>query len=671
MNNPYRYTLRLAVDKSIYNEEKKQRMIDFVKKAQIQDVAFFLNQEELSDTHITLDKARELIKDVETISQPLKDMGIQISLNPWTTLNHSDRGIALKPKLNILPMVNYQGQKSLSMACPGNVSWAEYISDVYAIWASIHPNELWLEDDFRHYKNAPFKLGCFCEKHMQQYNEHLQTALSREEFVAKMFTGGKNKYRDTYLKVAREEIFKVAELIEQKVHQVSPTTTLGLMSSWPEVHALEGRDWQTLLDRLSGENTPAVSRPHLPAYNEVSPQQYARDFEKYTVATRTEIGPKHKIYPEMESFLYSPYAKSNKFTRFQLDTTSLVRGDGVLLNMFSMMGDGINPTYHYDELLAKSKDFLDFLYREGIDIEVRDGIVVPMNQDVVETKFDEDGTLEGLMASQTQWLEILSTLGFATKPLNFVGQEIKNKCVAITGNFLNTLSDDQIKLIFGHNFILLDGDAVVVLALRKLLDLINAESIEVLKNRSGKQSFEQFDNATISGIKNPRITMLTHTGDYVKINYRSYETVHSTAYDRFGKKIGPVTVNDDCFYILPMTDSRKYGWQAQYTDIREGDLKKFFEEQLSTPHLVEMYNCKMIIDENQSKMIISNWSLDSLTRINFFLKDREINHVRVTYRNESGQVQSETLETSLDKRGIYHIDFTVKELAVIHIQFLD
>lgn len=670
MNNPYRYTLRLAIDKNVYDADKKQRLIDFVKKAHVSDVAFFINQEELSDAHITLEKAKELITNVDEISQPLKELGITVSLNPWTTMNHSDRGIHIKPELDIKPMVNYQGVKSISMACPGYKGWADYISDIYAIWASIHPNELWLEDDFRHYKNAPFALGCFCEDHMKQYNEILGTDLSREDFVAKMFTGGENKYRNAYLQVARAEILHVAHMIEQKVHAVSPTTRLGLMSSWPEVHALEGRDWQKLLDELSGEDTPAVSRPHLPAYNEVSPQQYARDFEKYTVATRTEIGDKHKIYPEMESFLYSPYAKSNKFTQFQLDTTSLVHADGVLLNMFSMMGDGINTTYRYDSLLNNGKAYLDFLYENGIAIEHRSGVIVPMNQDVAKTKIDNEGTLEGLMASQTQWLELLSTLGIATKPLNYIGQEIKNKCVAITGNFLNTLSDEQIRQMFTRNFVLLDGDAVIILNNHHLLNLINATDIEVIKNRSGHQSFEQFDGETISGINNPRLTMLTHTGDYVKVDYKSQVTVHSSAYDRLENKLGPVTVSDDKFYVLPMTDSPKYGWQAQYTDIREGDLKQFFEEQLSVPHLVNMYNCKMIIDENQSEMIISNWSIDDVDGINFFLKDRNVKQVSVTYRDTDNSVQNQVLDVTLDSEGIYHVDFTVKELAVLHIKFL-
>ena len=670
MSNPYRYTLRLAIDKTIYDEEKKRNLMDFVKKAHVSDVAFFLNQEELSDTHVTFAKAKELITNVAEISQPLKNLGISISLNPWTTLNHSDRGIGIKPELDIKPMVNYEGAKSLSMACPGYGGWAKYISKIYGIWASIHPNELWIEDDFRHYKNAPFKLGCFCDDHMKQYNDALGTELTRAEFVSKMFTGGKNRYRDVYLKIARAEILKVAKMIEQAVHEVSPATTIGLMSSWPEVHALEDRDWQKLLDEFSGEKTPAVSRPHLPAYNEVSPQQYARDFEKYTVATRAEIGPKHKIYPEMESFLYSPYAKSNRFTQFQLDTTSLVKANGVLLNMFSMMGDGLNPTYHYDELLDHGKAYLDFLLENGIALEQRHGIVVPMNQDVVETKFDQAKTLDGLLASQTQWLELLSTLGIATKPLNYVGQKLHDSCVAVTGNFLDTLENEQIKQLFQDNLILLDGDAIIVLNRRNLLDLIDATDIEVLKIRSGNQSFEQFDERRISGINNPRITMLTHTGDYVRVNYRSDITIRSSAYDRLENRVGPVTVNNDHMYVLPMTDSPKYGWQAQYTDIREGDLKAFLEQKTDIAHLVEMYNCKLVINDEQTEMTISNWSIDTVPSINFFLKERAIEKAVVTYRAADGHVQQDTLDAVSGSNGFYQIDFAVHGLEVVHIKLI-
>ncbi|APX71989.1 hypothetical protein M5C72_02275 [Companilactobacillus allii] len=659
--NKYRYTLRLAIDKSIYNYEKKQDLIDFVKKSKVSDVAFFINQEELSDSHITLKKAQELITEIDTISQPLKEMNVTISLNPWTTMNHSDRGLGIRSELDIKPMVSYQGVLSTSMACPGYVGWMEYISDVYAIYASIKPHELWLEDDFRHYKNAPFELGCFCEDHMKKYNAIAHSDLTREEFIKKMFTGEKNKYRDAYLQVARDEILKAASMIEEKVHKVSPNTSMGLMSSWPEIHALENRDWHKLLEVLSGPNTPAVSRPHLPAYNEVSTLQYARDFEKYTVATRTLIGNKHKIYPELENYMYSQYAKSNRFTQFQLETSSSVRADGLLMNLFSMMGVGIDKTYKYDELLAQSKEFADFMYQNGISIEDRDGIIIPMTQKVAKYKIG-DGTLHGLMASQTQWLELLAIFGFATRPLDYTDQKFVNETIALTGNFLNTLSNAQITEMIQDNFVLLDGDALIILDNRNLLNLINADSIEVIQPRTGKQVYEQFDGLTLSGVKDSRITLQTHVGAYVKVHYLSDMPKESNAYNRYNELVGPATVANDKFYIMPVGEHEKYGWEGEYIDFREKDLKKC----LNVSYLVDMYNCKAIFSGR--KIIVSNWSMDTTDGINFKL-DKPVSKISITYRDGS-KVKNQIIDVS-SHNNIYHADFKVPGLAVVYVECLE
>ncbi|WP_125764287.1 hypothetical protein [Companilactobacillus hulinensis] len=660
-NSQYRYTLRLAIDKSIYTDEKKRDLIDFIKKSHTTDVVFFINQEELSDSHITLGKAKELVTEIDEIAQPLKEMGITISLNPWTTMNHSDRGLGIRPELDIKPMVSYEGVKSTSMACPGYIGWMEYISDIYAVYASIKPHELWLEDDFRHYKNAPFELGCFCEDHIKKYNDIAGSDLSREEFVKAMFTGGENKYRDAYLEVARDEILQAAHMIETKVHAVSPETSMGLMSSWPAIHALENRDWHKLLEVLSGDNTPAVSRPHLPAYNEASTLQYARDFEKYTVATRTLIGDKHKVYPELENYMYSQYAKSNRFTQFQLETSSSVRADGLLMNLFSMMGVGIDKTYKYDELLDQSKRFADYMYQNGISIEERDGIIIPMTQKVAKYKIG-DGTLHGIMASQTQWMELLAIFGFATKPVDYTDQKFVNETVALTGNFLNTLSNEQITEMIRNNFVLLDGDALIILNNRHLLNLINADSIEVIQPRTGKQVYEQFDNLSLSGVTDSRITLQTHIGAYVKVHYLSDMPTESNAYNRYGEKVGPATVANDKFYIMPVTEHEKYGWEGEYIDFREKDLKRC----LDVSHLVDMYNCKGIFCDR--KIIISNWSMDETDGISFKL-NKPVSKLSITYR-DGAEVKNQIIDVTKEK-NIYHADFQVPGLAVVHVECLE
>lgn len=146
-----------------------------------------------------------------------------------------------------------------------------YITAIYAEYAKLKPKELWLEDDFRHYNHTPIKLACFCDRHMALYSEMLEKPISREAFVAKMLQPGEpTPERIVYLSVARAEMKRVAAKIAAAVHQVSPATRLGLMSSFPEWHAVEGRDWDGLLDNLA-DGHPRVSRPHLPAYNEISP----------------------------------------------------------------------------------------------------------------------------------------------------------------------------------------------------------------------------------------------------------------------------------------------------------------------------------------------------------------------------------------------------------------
>ena len=77
-----------------------------------------------------------------------------------------------------------------------------------------------------------------------------------------------------YLDQARKEMIENEKLIEKTVHKISPETDIAQMTSFPDWHAIEGRDWASLFDAQCGTGHPRVARPHLPAYNEVSPIKY-------------------------------------------------------------------------------------------------------------------------------------------------------------------------------------------------------------------------------------------------------------------------------------------------------------------------------------------------------------------------------------------------------------
>lgn len=252
----YQYSLRFAIDPFNWDDERESKLIRFCKEARIDNVVFFINPEELNQGHPTVKQVREhWLPTITRVSGKLTEIGVTTSLNPWTTLMHSDRGQKVNPALGFKTMVDYQGQQSESIACPADSKWIDYIATIYGEYAKLQPKELWLEDDFRHYNHTPIKLACFCKRHMEIYSEMLKRQVTRAEFVQKMLQPGEpTPERIVYLSVARAEMKQVAHAIQKTVAKVSPTTRVGLMSSFPEWHAVEGRDWDGLFDELSGDH---------------------------------------------------------------------------------------------------------------------------------------------------------------------------------------------------------------------------------------------------------------------------------------------------------------------------------------------------------------------------------------------------------------------------------
>ncbi|MBR2431528.1 MAG: hypothetical protein IKB23_01300, partial [Clostridia bacterium] len=62
-----------------------------------------------------------------------------------------------------------------------------------------------LDDDFRlSYRGTG--IGCCCDLHMQKLREELGEDIGREQIRAKAFNGGKNRYRDAWLKIQKKSM---------------------------------------------------------------------------------------------------------------------------------------------------------------------------------------------------------------------------------------------------------------------------------------------------------------------------------------------------------------------------------------------------------------------------------------------------------------------------------
>ena len=668
------YTLRYMLDPRANTPAKNEKLIEFVKKAKIDDVAFFINGEELNHSHLTKNETQVWLNAIKPLQKELSKIGVTTSLNPWTTIMHSDRGYRVNPKIGFNTFVDINGNKAKDMACPADPTWRKYLANTYAQYASIHPRRLWLEDDFRHYNHSPLKLMCFCDYHMQLYNEKLSKKETRAEFVKKMLQPGEpTKERQVYLDQARQEMIETEHIIEQAVHKVSPETDLAQMTSYPDWHALEGRDWDNLFKAQAGEGHPKVARPHLPAYNEVAPLQYGRYFEEYTRITAAFLGENAELYPELESYMYSPLVKSNAFTAFQIITSALIGSQGILLNLFDMMGNGINDSWHYAEMLAQIKPFVNQLLANRLPIDHLRGIKVLVDQDssyFLQTKTGKN--VEELLPHEKNWASLLGAFGFATTILPISKKtSLKNEVVAISGQLLRNLSNSQVTELVKNNFVLLDGECVQVLLDRNLGNLLHIEKAEWHPFRSNYQVFEQADGQIVDGVESPRITMLQQIGNYLKIEYQPQSSVKvwSFAYNAIDEKLGNVmAVIDQHIVVLPIDQDSRYGWESQYTTYKQGLLQQILDSVKPVDYLVGMPNVKLLVENDGQKAWLANFTLDTYQQIKWHLAAPLTSNEATIIRKDNNSVRKSKAQISVEN-GIAIINETLAPLETIQILF--
>lgn len=666
------YSLRYTLDPKTNTPEQDARLLRFCQDAQIDNVAFFINSEELNAGHLTATQTQVWLDAIVPVQQQLASIGVSTSLNPWTTIMHSDRGPTVPAALGFDTMVDVDGRQADAMACPADPRWVDYMASCYAQFAQIHPAELWLEDDFRHYNHTPLRLACFCPRHMELYAQELGAFETRAEFVVNLLAPGQPRpERNAYLTVARREMINVARRIETAVHAISPETKVALMTSFPDWHAVEGRDWAGLLDALAGTEHERVARPHLPAYNEVAPNSYGRIFEQYTRTTAAYLGPDATLLPELENYMYSPFAKSKTFTQFQIESTVLVGARGILLNLFDMMGNGITPDYGYAAMLATSKPFLNAITADRMAMNQTRGIKVLVNQNSTATLHTEFavGAIRGgvtpgaprhdeqrlepadLLPEETSWANLLSMYGFSTTITPWTSDlKLTGQTLAVSGQFLRNLDTAAVRQLLSDNRVLLDGTSVQVLLDRDLGDLLHVQSATWLPVRSQHQTYMEVPGRTLAGVPNPRSTMLQHIGDYLQLNYVPGAPVEvwSVAKNAAGSTLGPVvTAIDQHLFVLPFNNDPKYGWEAHYNNFEQELFQQLLTVNGDADYLVGMPNVKLV--DTGKTLWLSNFGLDGYTSITWH-PGRKVNAKIATIQTRTAAGNVET-QVNIERRG--------------------
>ena len=531
MNQTYRYILRYTIDPSFQPRQRIEELATFCTESGIEEVMLFFTGEELNLGHPTQEQYRPWLDMAVRVKQRLAREGVELSLNPWTTTHHGARGRRLQPGQDFTTMVGPNGVINALAACPLCPRWQEYLCETFARWAAeLKPIAIWVEDDWRlHNHGAELGYGgCFCRLHLERLARTLgRDAVTREELLANLLAPGQpHPWRKKWLELCRATLLEPAVKLRGSVREACPDVRMGLMTSNPDTHSIEGRDWEALQEAWGFEPAFLV-RPHIAPYTETWAVSAPPSVTRHTLANlRRPID----VYPELEN---SPrggrFSKSAAFSVWECLHSACYGAVGIAINHYDMIGSGIAVDPTFGQALRGVKDRLSALTALGVDDARAEGPRVLFHPEIArhrrctaptsapQTESSLDPAVEAaepmgqptgmqqLQEHSDLWSRTFFTLGIAH---GFTCEASGNGSpVAVSGQTLWAFDDDAIRRLLAGP-LLLDADAAQVLLDRGFGEHVGISSAKWLLQEESAYAYECIleDDAAVYGLAQPRMT---------------------------------------------------------------------------------------------------------------------------------------------------------------------
>ncbi|MBN1943905.1 MAG: hypothetical protein JW849_11480 [Phycisphaerae bacterium] len=428
------------------------------------------------------------------IKKEMDRIGVVFSINPWITVGHCDRG---RDSRKIVPglrtMVGHDGVECMTCACPIDPVWRKHVAKVWRLYAETKPHVIWIEDDIRTFGHRPIQYGCFCPLHMKAFSDRVGKTVKREELVAAIVKPGRpHPWRKVWLDMQGELMADTVGFLAKTVHAVSPETRMGLMSSNPVNHCMEGRKWRDFAAALA-DGKPLYSRPPMGNYSEGELRGFYYSHNSIK-ATRYCLPDGVIEQTEVENVPFTKYANSVNFTFVEMAISFAFGSHGVTMNLFDHCGTPMQADPEVGAMLGAKKPFLDGLAKKAQQPGSYRGVRLLHHDRSSYVKRLAKGDEYGRLAEDGYpMMQALETLGIPTT------YEASN-VVAAAGQTLRTYSDAEIREMLSGG-LLLDGAAARVLIERGFAKEIGLKDASPLvpMDSLGAWSAEEFFNAKFGG----------------------------------------------------------------------------------------------------------------------------------------------------------------------------
>ncbi|MFJ6632323.1 hypothetical protein ACIQMR_13115 [Streptomyces sp. NPDC091376] len=462
-----RYHLRFQLRPGDDVAERANALATMCRENGVDEVVLLLGAEQEHTGHLAGEEEALWLAAVARARRVLTDAGLDVSLNPWVTVGHADRGRV--GTLGFAPMVSPTGRSAAaqaSFACP---RWRDWLYAHYGLFAGLGFRVLWVEDDFRFHNHDPLDWGGGFEPLMLERLARLVgEPVTREQVVAAVTAPGPpHPWRTLLQQVWRTAQLEVAEGLAQVVRERSGGRShLGLMSSHPALHSVEGRDWDALFTTLS-VGSRVTHRPHFAPYSDAPAQSLTSAI--WSLEAQRPLRPQHvACEPEIENWPHTSWSKSDTQTWSEMVTAQLSGADALLLNVHPTHAERAENFPRIDRLLRRARPALDWLAERRPEQAVPLGVGLPWRQDTATRLPTVTGGLEELTAHPGRTADFL--LGYGV-PVTAQPAPVQ----ALFGRLAHTFSDDELRDLL-RGGLLLDGVAATVLTHRGFAELLGVRA---------------------------------------------------------------------------------------------------------------------------------------------------------------------------------------------------
>ncbi len=300
---------------------------------------------------------------------------------------------------NITQKVSITGKTYEDAVCPLNTDVRRGVCELLEDLAKTGIKMIMLDDEY--VLSVVPGIGCFCDLHMEKYCKMLGEDVKREELAEKIFTGGRNKYRDAWYKLSGDTLRDFAGLMRNTLDRIDKTIRLGFCSGYTSWD-FEGVDAIELTYIMAGETKPFVrttGAPYWYAENRFGFQQLQSIAEMTRQQAHwckdhkdIEIFTENDSYPRVRHNVPAAYVEL--FDQMMIATDNLP-------TLKYIMDYNNNPDYETGYLKAHLKNLQlnqelteMFEDKSAVGIKIYQSMKTIQNADLPDTFMGEDRLME-------------------------------------------------------------------------------------------------------------------------------------------------------------------------------------------------------------------------------------------------------------------------------------